>query len=519
MSDHGSSRREFLAEVGKGMLVASVGSAVALDLGLSPVLADDSDKRVTFGELEPLVSLMQETSPQKLLLKLVERLKSGEDLKTLVTAAGLANVRAFAGQDYTGYHTFMALVPAYQMAGELTEKHRALPVLKVLYRNSSRIQAQGANTKDALRLVTAAKGVDASRGGELLRESVRAVDWNSAEARFATLAKLPAGEAFNHLQYSIQDEVDVHRVVLSWRAWAMLGLTGQQYAHTLLRQSVRYCVNNEGNLRDRKRPRSAIRELLPRLLEEHKLLASPTGKRQPDDAWVEHLAFAIFSGTRQQAAEAVATALAEKMDPEAIGEAISLAANRLVLHDPGRLKEHSSAQKLEGCVHGDSVGVHASDAANAWRNISRVSNARNRVASLIVGAFHTAGQTGRVTTAPYPYADLQDEIRDTNGDTLLAHARAAIQANDQARACAVVQRYCELQLPARRVFDLLLGFAVSEDGALHAEKYYRTAVEEFAVARPGFRWRHLVALARVTASEFGFPAPGYQEARELLGVG
>ncbi len=42
---------------------------------------------------------------------------------------------------------------------------------------------------------------------------------------------------------------------------------------------------------------------------------------------------------------------------------------------------------------------------------------------------------------------------------------------------------------------------------------------EFAVARPAFRWRHLVALARVTASEYGFPAPGYGEACELLGVG
>ena len=30
--------------------------------------------------------------------------------------------------------------------------------------------------------------------------------------------------------------------------------------------------------------------------------------------------------------------------------------------------------------------------------------------------------------------------------------------------------------------------------------------------------RQLVALARVTASEYGNPAPGYQEARELLGL-
>jgi hypothetical protein len=60
---------------------------------------------------------------------------------------------------------------------------------------------------------------------------------------------------------------------------------------------------------------------------------------------------------------------------------------------------------------------------------------------------------------------------------------------------------------------------VSQDGALHAEKYYRTATEEFKMARPAFRWRQVVSLARVTASEFGYPAPGYAEARELLGIG
>jgi hypothetical protein len=64
----------------------------------------------------------------------------------------------------------------------------------------------------------------------------------------------------------------------------------------------------------------------------------------------------------------------------------------------------------------------------------------------------------------------------------------------------------------------MVKYAVSEDGALHAEKFYRTVVEEFASTRPAFQWRQVVALARVTASEHGFPAPGYQEACELLGV-
>src|SRR5262249_6278033 len=111
-----------------------------------------------------------------------------------------------------------------------------------------------------------------------------------------------------------------------------------------------------------------------------------------------------------------------------------------------------------------------------------------------------------------------EKIKAKDAAILLRDAEAAIKDNDQARTAALVQRYGEQGHPPRAVFDLLLRYAVSEDGALHAEKYYRTVTEEFAAARPAFRWRHLVALARVTASEYGFPAPGYAEACKLLKV-
>ena len=66
------------------------------------------------------------------------------------------------------------------------------------------------------------------------------------------------------------------------------------------------------------------------------------------------------------------------------------------------------------------------------------------------------------------------------------------------------------------MFDLLLRYAVAADGALHAEKYFHTVSEEFATGRPEFRWNHVVALGRVTASEQTIPAPGLTQARELL---
>src|SRR5262249_11507566 len=113
-------RREFLENVGRGMLVASVGSALAEDLGLASVaMADESAGRLTSGPMDALVALMQETPAGQLLPAVVERMRSGTDLRQLVAAAALANARTFGGQDYEGYHAIMALAPAYQMSSEL----------------------------------------------------------------------------------------------------------------------------------------------------------------------------------------------------------------------------------------------------------------------------------------------------------------------------------------------------------------------------------------------------------------
>ncbi len=83
-------------------------------------------------------------------------------------------------------------------------------------------------------------------------------------------------------------------------------------------------------------------------------------------------------------------------------------------------------------------------------------------------------------------------------------------------ACAAARRWCELDHPHDGLFAKLLGFAVSEDGALHAEKYFRTAQEEHATARSEQRERAVIALTRVMASHAGFPAPGIAQARALL---
>src|SRR5947199_1032658 len=514
-------RRKFLAEVGRGMLVATVGYEMASELGLASTLTEETADKLTFGSLEPLVCLMQETPVNRLLPTLVEQLRSGADLRRLTAAAALADARTFGGEDYVGFHTMMALAPALHMAQELPAELQPLPVFKVLYRNTNRIQEKGGRKEEVLHAIKSAAAAEHARCGEAVREAVHHKDAEEAERTFAAAARISPEEALNTLLFTVQDTTEVHRVVLPYRAWDLLDLIGKEHAHTLLRQSVRYCVKAESG--SHTAAWDGPRTLLPKILEQHKLLEKSPGVRAAEDKWVEELTQTIFKATPEEAAEAAAAALSEGFAPASVGEAISLAANQLILRDMGRRPREESTGKPPGSVHGDSIGVHACDSACAWRNLARVSNPRNTFACLILGAYQAAlDRTARggdfLHWDPLPMQSHVDLVKATESDALLREADDAIRQNLQAHAAALVHRYGELGHAPRPIFDLLLRYAVSEDGALHAEKYYRTVTEEFAAARPAFRWRQLVALARVTASEYGRPAPGMAEAREMLKV-
>ena len=516
MSQH--SRREFLSDVGRGMFIAGLGSGLAADLGLSSARAvEEEAKRLTFGSLEPLVGIMQDTPVAKLLPILVKKIEEGTTLKELITAATFANARQFGGEDYIGFHTLMALAPSYAMSQQLPKEKQALPVLKVLYRNTAQIQAKGGAKQEVLKPVESKeKPTDAA-----LINHVRAKDMAAAERDFAAQMKASPDGGFNYLLEAVQDQPEVHRVILPYRAYAMLEIVGKEHAHTMLRQSVHYLVKNEN-------PKwgvhyDGIRKALPKLLDQYKLANGSKANRKADDAWIDKLSDAIFAAKPEAAAELAAAALADGFAPRAIADAVALAANQLVLRDEGRRANQTSPGKPVGSVHGDSIGVHASDSANAWRNLARLGNPRNQSACTIIAAWQVAHDRAErggdfLNWKPRPWTDHLEGVKVKEPRALFDELEDAIKHNDQARACAVTAKCAEIDLIASDVFRLLLKYAISEEGALHAEKYYQTCTEEFKLARPKFRWRQAVALARVTASEYGTPAAGYAEMCKLLKV-
>ena len=344
------SRREFLTDVGRRAAGRGMGAGVLADLGLaSPAFAaaagGEEPAPLAFGGLvEPLVGLMQETPVDRSSCRPWSRSsQAGTDLKQLVAAAALANARTFGGEDYVGFHTLMALAPAYHMARELPEDRRALPVLKVLYRNTNRIQEHGGRSREVLHPVEPARAARGRHGrrGPPRRRAQQGHERGRAHLRRASPRGSP-DEAFNDLLVAVEDDTEVHRVVLPYRAWDLLDLIGKEQAHTLLRQSVRYCVKSERDwthTAENDEPRT----LLP-------AAARPAPAARPDarhaatadDALGRAMCQTIFERHARAGRRRRRRGAGRGDRPERVGEAISLAANQLVLRDAGRRQREAS---------------------------------------------------------------------------------------------------------------------------------------------------------------------------------
>src|SRR4029078_7757607 len=130
--------------------------------------------------------------------------------------------------------------------------------------------------------------------GEQLREATRAHKTDQAEQIFASLRGTPE-QTYEDVQLLVQDGLNVHRVVLAWRAWEVLDFIGKDHARDMLRQTVRFCSDP----RHTTRAVPPIRPVPPKRLDAHKLLAAKPGSKSVNDGWSEKVARTVYSDSQE----------------------------------------------------------------------------------------------------------------------------------------------------------------------------------------------------------------------------
>jgi len=500
-----NTRRDFLAAFSRGAVCASL----APTLLLRPWYR--SDTALQFGALEPLATWMHELDADAMQARAIEALRRGTSLETLVAAGALANAREFGGDDYEGFHCLMALIPALQMRERLPSPLAALGVLKVLHRNTRRFRARAALHPPVLTALEPSKPRSPAAERERFLAAYRAGDVEGAEQAFVNMGARAPLELLGEVTAILFETLDVHRIVLAWRACETAQTIGAEHARTLLRQSVRYCALGERGRIDRELPPPPLREKLPAWVQG--AAAGHAQERRLSSSERDQLVQTVFGESQDRSAQAVADAIASGVALNEIGDVLSRASNRLLLHDRG----HSPDDPRGGAIHGPSRGVHAQDAASAWRHIARSSSGDVAIAALIAGAYHTAGQSEHVGAEPLPYEQYIGEVEQLSALERLAYLRSAIEDKHQPRAMAATTQHLRSGGSVASLLDVFLDYALSQDGALHAEKYFHTTCENCASASSDAQVeRYLLGLARVTASEFGEEAPGQAAARAAL---
>ena len=434
-------RRDFFRQVGAGAL-----TAVAGDLGFGLAFAQD-EPRLTFGALEPLVSLLQETPIAKLQPLLVAMVKEGKtDLKTLTAAAALANARTFGGQDYIGFHTFMALAPAYRDVARAAEgagraagaeghppQHQPHP--------GERAAARRKCCSPCKRRSTIGKPKGNALPGDAMRgrrgEGANASWRNSTRTRPARPTTTSSIRAGRHQRPPGRPRL------------AGVGAAGHRRQGTRrdAAASVGALLRQRGAALQAAEAEPAIRRVLPKLMDSTSCSARDRARRRRTTTGSKDRA-ALYAATPEQAAEIAAAALADGIAPDAVQEAISVAANQMVLRDENKQ------------AHGSTNGVHCCDAVNAWRHIARVSSAKNACAATVLAAYHFAFDRDNPKRnkfqewLPYPRQEARDAVKTDDPAELLRELDAAVRNKDQARAAAVTARSGGLDAPSAPVFAL-----------------------------------------------------------------
>ena len=481
-------------------------------------------------DIEPLVQFIEDTPPEEILDRTLEKLRAGLPIQSLLTASALAVTRSTdmpPGHHGGPLHPLAGLYAVSKLVERLEGEERFVPVLQHVALSNKHINHPAMGPYQLLEFAPLDPGgFEAAKAAFLM--AVQRGEWNNSDHIFQWLwQNAPPIEVFDLLMSVAipKNFNDDHYFMFPgamWRAFET-GVLDKAYLPLLMRPAVRFVTRNPVA------PPNPIPTPWPAieaLIEEHQLLGRVMRQRSGEDETTAIGALGEAIGRVDVFADIpvlMAKALVDGLSLEGGGEALSIGAAGLFLRSLG----------------GNPMDVHLHTSVNLRRYLLRLDGLSPRNKLLLLLTWHTGPEirstANRMQPAPQPdmaavaalpartQAELLDAIQHsiytqppTDWSTV-TNLGVMIAVPEVRETVNLAQQYMNCGYDPQ-AFIARLAEIVCHDNftEMHAFKHHQAIVEEFHATREPWRWMHLVCGAQAAAISFGKNMTVYEEYLELL---
>jgi len=487
--------------------------------------------RVQFSDtIEPLVQFIEETPPEEILDRTLDKLRAGVPTQTMLTASAFAVTRSTempVGHHGGPLHPLAGLYAVSNLIDRLEGEQRFVPVLQHVALTNKHIHHPAMGPYQLLDFAPLdAGGVEGTKAAFLM--AVNRGEVNQADHLFQWLWRnAPPIEAFDLLMSVAipKNFNDDHYFMFPGTMWRNIhtGVLDQADLPLLMRPVVRFVT------RLPVAPPNPIPSPLPaieELIAEHKLLDRIYRQRSGDDetAVIGELGEAI--GRIDVFADIpvlMAKALAGGLSLDGAGEALSIGAAGLFLRS----------------LCGNPMDVHLHTSVNLRRYLLKLDglSLHNKLLLLLTWQSGPEIRSTQMRMVPAPQPDMaavaalpprtQEALLDAIAQSIynqppidwsvvtnLGQMKAAPEVKATVNlATQYVQCGYDAQALMARLAEVVCHDNFTE---MHAYKHHQSIVEEFYATREPWRWMHLVCGAQAAAVSFGKNMAVYEEALELF---
>ena len=488
-------------------------------------------QRVQYPEaIEPLVQFIEETSPEDILDRTLEKLREGVPTQTMLTASALAVTRSTdmpPGHHGGALHALAGLYALTKLVERLEGEEKFVPVLQHVALTNKHIHHPAMGPYQLLEFTPLdAGGVEGTKKAFL--NAVDRGEWNQADHLFQWLWKnAPEIDAFDLLLTAAipKNFHDDHYFMFPstlLRAFGT-GVLDKQYLPQIMRPAVRYVTRNPVAPNN---PMPSPFPAIEALIEEHQLLKRVLRQRSGDDETAAIGELGETIGRVDVFADIpvlVSQALADGLSIEGAGEALSIGAASLFMRSLG----------------GNPMDVHLHTTVNIRRYLIRLDGISLRNKVLLLLTWHIGPEirstAGRMMPAPQPdmaavaalpprsQAELIDVIKESiynqpPTDWSQVSNLGVMRAVPEVREVVNLATQYMKSGYDPQAFIAMLAEIVCHDNftEMHAFKHHQSVVEEYYATREKWRWMHLVCGAQAAAISFGKNMAVYEEYLDLL---